>query len=231
MSSRPIAEAASQLKARMPRLTEEQRRSAREASAARDAQAVRSAMEGVRRQLLARCGVPRAFRQPARAPQGAELAEKLLGGGLWCAYLWGAQGRGKTDLTCACVLHAVRRGVPARFVGDAEMLGQIRSAADDPADSQEAAVARLCRVELLAIDDLGKSRLTEWGAEQLWRVIDGRWREGRATVITSNMARDQLGAWIAGVSPTLAWPILSRLSDRCEAVEMTGPDYRLERGA
>ena len=212
------------------RLTESQREAAREAAARRDREAVEAAMAGARAQLLARSGVPAAFREPAQAERGRLLANRLLSGELRCAFVSGPVGRGKTDLACAVVLAAVGRNVSARFVGDAEMLAGIRSAADDQTDTQDAAVGRLVRVGLLAIDDLGKSRLTSWGAEQLWRVVDGRWREGRPTVVTTNLDAAGLGRWLWDASPTVAEPIMSRLSDRCELVTLDGPDRRRGRG-
>ena len=210
-------------------LTDGERAAASEAMARRDREAVEAAVRAARERAVVRSGVPGSYRSCHSPGRAGELLAGLMSGEVWCAYLWGDVGRGKTDLACGVVTRAVEAGVRARFVGDSEMLGEIRSAADDPLDSQEAALARLVRCPLLAIDDLGKTRLTRWGVEQLWRVVDGRYRERRPTVVTTNLDRPRLAAWLAQEAPDAARPIASRLSEGVMVVHVEGPDWRLAR--
>ena len=41
-------------------------------------------------------------------------------------------------------------------------------------------IKNLCRVPLLILDDFGMERGTEYGLEQIYAVIDGRYRSGEA---------------------------------------------------
>jgi DNA replication protein DnaC len=47
-------------------------------------------------------------------------------------------------------------------------------------------------VPMLALDDLGAEKVTEWGGEQLYRLLDRRCDARRPTIVTSNAAVDAL---------------------------------------
>lgn len=82
----------------------------------------------------------------------------------------------------------------------------------------ESRLQRITRCELLALDDLGAWRISDWAADQLYGVVDYRWAHRLPTIITSNVTDldDLLGVRIA-----------SRLSDGMTAVVLDGPDRRL----
>ena len=57
---------------------------------------------------------------------------------------------------------------------------------------------RLCAVDLLHLDDLGAERRTEWVLEQLYSIVNERWQDQRAIVVTTNLQsldelREQIG--------------------------------------
>ena len=48
-------------------------------------------------------------------------------------------------------------------------------------------IKNLCRVPLLILDDFGMERGTEYGLEQIYAVIDGRYRSGKPLIATTNL--------------------------------------------
>lgn len=81
----------------------------------------------------------------------------------------------------------------------------------------EVRLERIRRCEFLALDDLGAWRLSEWGGDNLYAVVDHRWAHQLPTVVTSNVPNlaDRLGDRIG-----------SRLKDRHTRIEMVGDDRR-----
>jgi DNA replication protein DnaC len=46
----------------------------------------------------------------------------------------------------------------------------------------------------VVFDDFGAEKATEWASEQLYRVLDGRYDRGLATIITTNASQSELDA-------------------------------------
>ena len=53
-------------------------------------------------------------------------------------------------------------------------------------------ISRLCHYPLLIIDDFGMERGTEYGLEQVFNVIDSRYRSGKPLIVTTNLTLDDL---------------------------------------
>ena len=53
-------------------------------------------------------------------------------------------------------------------------------------------IKNLCRVPLLILDDFGMERGTEYGLEQIYAVIDGRYRSGKPLIATTNLTLQEL---------------------------------------
>ena len=53
-------------------------------------------------------------------------------------------------------------------------------------------ISRLCRYPLLILDDFGMERGTEYGLEQVFNVIDSRYRSGKPLIVTTNLTLDDL---------------------------------------
>ena len=141
-----------------------------------------------------------------------------MGGGF--AFVWGDAGAGKTDLACAVVLEAVRRGRSAVFTSDADMVAEIFDSYGGQERADEV-MRRFTGPEVLALDDLGKLAPGEKALARVWQVVDRRYRDGKTTVVTSNLDPKGLAAQLAAVSPTVAGPIVSRVAGDV-VVHMTG---------
>ena len=136
-------------------------------------------------------------------------------------YLHGMPGRGKTYAAAAAVRLAVRDGLTAKLVTAKGLLDAIKAEWDG---GERGALERAERYDLLALDDLGVERPTEWAMETLTGLIDTRVSAGLPTIVTSNYSLGELrDRW--GGMPGMR--LASRLGGACERVEMTGPDRRL----
>ena len=142
------------------------------------------------------------------------------------AYLWGEPGRGKTYAAAHAVRVAVERSrgakSPAKLVSAKHLLDSIR---DGFNGGDREALRRAETVPLLALDDLGAERPTEWAIETLTGIIDARTPEGLPTIVTSNYSLGQLRELWGGMPGAR---IASRLGGACERIEVTGPDRRLQ---
>lgn len=73
--------------------------------------------------------------------------------------------------------------------------------------------------EIIILDDIGAEKPSVWGEEQLFSLIDLRYRMQRATLFTSNCTLKELEA-------ALGERIVSRIFEMTEGVKVEGEDYR-----
>ena len=57
---------------------------------------------------------------------------------------------------------------------------------------REKALDRLARYQCILLDDFGVERGTEYAQEQLFAVVDARYRAKRSTIITTNLSLHDL---------------------------------------
>jgi DNA replication protein DnaC len=153
-----------------------------------------------------------------------DLETNLDGGrGLW---LMGDVGTGKTTLAMLVSQHALglRRSVAIYSVP--RLLAEIRRTYEDAAQrSYVELLERLAAVDLLHLDDLGAERTSDWVLEQLYSIVNARYEDGGAMVITTNLPpedlREQIGA-----------RTVSRLVEMCgDPWPLWGHDRRTLRSA
>lgn len=158
-----------------------------------------------------------AWAQPADLAEmsgGSDIAEWADKPGGRNLVLLGPTGVGKTHAAVAAVRPMFDHGLDLTVLPVVELLDQLRPGG--PAD----ALADLCGVDLLVMDDLGVERGTEWTAERMYAVVNRRWMEERPTVATSNLAPADLEQ---AVGPRL----FSRLvGNDAVVVQLTGRDRR-----
>ena len=116
-----------------------------------------------------------------RWPQMLASASGLL--------LWGNVGTGKTYIA-ACIANALLdKGVPVLMTSFARMLGTLPGPATG---EQTETIDQWIRYPLLIIDDLGIERDTPYTMEQVYHIIDSRYRSGRPMIITTNLTMQEL---------------------------------------
>lgn len=103
----------------------------------------------------------------------------------------GETGTGKTWVSCAIARALLLEDtIPVTVVTVADMLAALRPAAG----GLDVDLLHFSAAPVLVMDDLGSERLTEWGAEQLYRLADERCRNDRPTIVTANMTGEQIKA-------------------------------------
>ena len=94
------------------------------------------------------------------------------------------------------------------------------------AEDRAAFITSLDDYNLLIIDDLGVERNTEYAMEQMFTVIDSRYRSKKPLIVTTNLKLEKIKN-----PPDLAHArIYDRILERCAPVLFSGKNFR-EEGA
>ena len=150
------------------------------------------------------------------------IGERLdEGRGIWFA---GEVGTGKTTLAMLVSKAAMQADRTVAIYSLPRLLGMLRdSYGDDARFSLNELIDRLCAVDLLHVDDVGAEQSSAWVLEQLYTIVNIRYEDGKAIVLTTNLAHDALEAQIGSRT-------VSRLYEMCgEPLPMFGDDQRRER--
>jgi len=149
------------------------------------------------------------------------LAEQLESGrGIW---FQGDVGTGKTTLAMLISGEALRQGHSVAIYSLPRLLGLLRETFDDESESSLSTLLdRLAAVELLHVDDVGAEQSSPWVLEQLYTIVNTRYEDGRAVVLTTNLEppalREQIGE-----------RTVSRLVEMCgDPLPLFGADRRME---
>ena len=83
---------------------------------------------------------------------------------------------------------------------------------------------KLCRYPLLIIDDFGMERGTEYALEQIYNIVDSRYRSRKPLIVTTNLTLDE----IRHPQDTAHARIYDRLLEMCVPVSCIGSSLRKE---
>ena len=136
--------------------------------------------------------------------------------------LWGDVGTGKTFFA-ACIANAlVEQNVSVKMTNFSTILNDLFAESD-----KNKYLDRLNKHSLLIIDDLGIERGTEYALEQVYNVIDTRYKSGKPLIVTTNLTLDELKA------PTDIphKRIYDRVLGMCVPVMFNGVNFRKEEAA
>jgi DNA replication protein DnaC len=103
----------------------------------------------------------------------------------------GDVGTGKTTLAMIVSTAALDAGRTVAIYSLPRLLNLIRDAIDSE-DGMVGFLDRLAAVDLLHIDDLGAENTTDWVLEQLYSIINTRYEDERAMIVTTNKNYDEL---------------------------------------
>ena len=135
--------------------------------------------------------------------------------------LIGPTGIGKSFLSCAFVERACRRGFTARYVRMPRLLHELAVGRGD--GSYARLLARLAKLDLLAIDDWMLAPLRDTERRDLTEVIEDR-AERASTLIASQLPA---GDWHAVIGdPNQADAICDRLLHDAHRIELKGRSMR-----
>ena len=104
----------------------------------------------------------------------------------------GSAGTGKTHLLQAIGWVSLDAGRQPKFISVARYLDKLRATfTDDSPVSFEAVYRPLEAAQMLLLDDIGAERLTSWGQEQLYKVVNHRYQERLAMAVSMNLDEKQ----------------------------------------
>ena len=151
-------------------------------------------------------------------------AELDSGRGLWFT---GDVGTGKTTLAMLISKAAMEADRTVAIYSLPRLLALLRDTYQDDAQySLNELIDRLTAVDLLHVDDVGAEQTSPWVLEQLYTIVNSRYEDGKAILLTTNLVtitgdaalREQIGD-----------RTVSRLYEICgEPKSMFGEDHRLE---
>lgn len=136
--------------------------------------------------------------------------------------LYGPVGTGKSFFA-ACVVNAlIDKGYPCLMTNFSRLTNAINSTWD----GKQEYIDSLSRFALIAIDDLGVERDTEFMNESVTTIIDSLYRAKVPVIITSNYAPAQL----TDEGDIRRRRVYDRLLERCHPIAVTGESRRKQKG-
>lgn len=131
--------------------------------------------------------------------------------------LYGSPGTGKS-FYAFCIANAlIEQGVPCLVTGFSRIVNELQRRQE-----RQTYIDNLSRFKLLVIDDFAAERDTEYMTEQVFSIVDARYRQRLPLIITTNLT----GGEIKNASSVSKQRILSRLLEMCQPIEVTGEDRR-----
>ena len=132
--------------------------------------------------------------------------------------LWGRVGTGKSYFA-GCIANALmEQEVPVCMTNFAAILNDLAASFA----GRNEYISRLCSFPLLIIDDFGMERGTEYGLEQVYNVIDSRYRSRKPLIVTTNLTLEEL----QHPEDTAHARIYDRLLEMCSPLCFTGENLR-----
>lgn len=135
--------------------------------------------------------------------------------------LIGREGTGKTHVAVGILKEIIRRGYTGLYWNVPELFLELRRLMSDDVDKTEADLFdEAAEADLLVLDDLGAERVSDYVVDRLYVLINGRYENDTATIITTNRTVEELRAQIGA-------RIASRICEMCVQMEFPQGDYRL----
>ena len=106
-----------------------------------------------------------------------------LNKGIW---LYGSYGVGKTFLMSYFSKELVKQGIEVRFISFSNFMDKLMTKIKTNGDNLEKEVSKLSKVEVLILDDMGAEYIKLFGIGILYRILDYRMNNKKATFFTSN---------------------------------------------
>ena len=157
-----------------------------------------------------------------------EQAQLVGHGGLAAAQLFrrlllsGGTGLGKTFLS-ACIAREVSdAGFSVVYDTAISVFSRYEDAKFRPDEVSDADVRRCESCDLLILDDLGTEMTTAFVQSALYQIVNGRMLSGRSTIISTNLAPEELGHRYGA-------PILSRIEGAYQILPFFGEDIRTKQ--
>lgn len=134
--------------------------------------------------------------------------------------LWGEVGTGKTYMA-ACIVNAlIDQCIPCLVTNFSRLVNTLQGMYDGKQDY----IDSLNKYQLIVIDDLGIERNSEYVMEQVYNIIDGRYRAKLPMILTTNLTIDE----IKHPQNIQCERIYDRILERCHPIKVEGNSRRRE---
>ncbi len=179
---------------------------------------------------------PSLFKAKKAVQRYAELYPAVEGGLL----IMGPTGVGKTHLAVALCKELLKKGADCFFLDFRDSLKEYTSFSNQ--DKREDYLFYLAGVEVLIWDDFASRPISEWEEDFVYRLIDKRYREGRALILTTVHAEEpekpqeneeetvpekiSLPRRKSTLEEIIGVRLRSRLYEMCTEIYINAPDYR-----
>ena len=134
--------------------------------------------------------------------------------------LTGNCGTGKTYAACEVANALIDRGIPVLVTNFARIINTLQGTFE-----KQEYIDSLNKFPLIIIDDLGIERDTPFAKEQVYNIVDSRYRAGLPMIITTNLSMDK----IKTPDDIENGRIYDRILERCFPIEVTGGSRRRKK--
>lgn len=131
--------------------------------------------------------------------------------------LYGNTGTGKTYTACEIANALIDKGYPVLVTNFARILNTLQGTFE-----KQEYIDSFNNFQLLVIDDLGIERDTAYAKEQVFNIIDSRYRSGLPMIITTNLTMEK----IKNPEDIENRRIYDRILERCFPIEVGGSSRR-----
>lgn len=132
--------------------------------------------------------------------------------------LYGQCGTGKTFAACEVANALIDRGYPVLVTNFARLTNTIQGMFD----GKQEYIDGLNRFQLIVIDDLSAERDTEFMNEQIFQIVDARYRARLPMIITTNLSIDE----IKTANTINKQRVYDRVLERCHPIKVEGGSKR-----
>lgn len=132
--------------------------------------------------------------------------------------LYGNVGTGKTFAACEVANALIDKGYPTLVTNFARLTNTIQGMYE----GKQQYIDSLNQFDLLVIDDLATERNTDFMNEQVYNIIDSRYRAGLPMIITTNLTINEL----KNPNDIAKSRIYDRILERCFPLEIAGHSRR-----
>ena len=133
--------------------------------------------------------------------------------------LWGNVGTGKSFIA-GCIANALLdKGVPVIMTNFARLLNKLT---DMYSGDRNAYIDSFKKYPLMIIDDLGMERDSEFAREQVFSVIDSRYRSQLPMIVTTNLSLEEL----KDTTDLSKARIYDRVMERCLPIKVNDQNIR-----
>ena len=172
------------------------------------------------------------IRDPGRQPARLAAQRFVTNPQGWLT-VWGEYGVGKTYVLASIVNELRKQEKAAMYVVAPDLLDAWRKAYDpDAPASFDTLFAKVRDVPILALDELGQVKMTAWGLEKLFQLLDYRYRESHRLGTVLALHFEPKSDCAPAGWPPQADAILSRVYEWPDrVVQISGGDVRPVVGA